>query len=366
MLDHDYNSPSQLTLRYYCPGSVNLQKKLVGSGQAAVSKEAHEGTLKHALITDNRTKNSVALDTLSWDVSWVLTEVNQIVLASAPIDGVIVVDEYQIDLSDLGISGGKEGCRVDLSVVIPGQKAIIVDYKFGVGYVPRPKYNWQMKAYAVGVYRAFGVTEIEVIILQPNVSDEFQIKEDFFYGSEIEGFETEIKNIVDRTKDENAPLVRGDHCIYYFCKARDICPLFRNAWLELPQHTTVAAHLKNIPSIERQKLYENVLAAESWCKKARATIESIALSGEVDIEGYEIGTGRKTRDWNKPEEEIQSALTILADQTGKVHRAVDFYTIKSPSEIEVMFGKSKLVKSIIDPLIIYKDGKPCLKKKGVV
>lgn len=358
-LAHDYCSPSQLDLRYFCPGSVNLQKQMVSSGKIVEKDFALDGTKKHAAMQMWRGKKEPPSD-IPDDVIWTLTELLAITEPYADIPESMILDEYQIDLTSLGISGGKEGCRIDLLIVVPGRKAILVDYKFGLGYVPRPRYNWQMKAYAVGVFDAFGISELEVVILQPNAPEEYQKKSDFFYATDIEGFKAQIKQIVDKTKDPEAPLVRGEHCSYGFCKCKDICPLWRNAFLALPTYLTVAAHIINISPAQRKELYENVTAAEQWCKKAKETIAAMALNNEIEIDGWEIGAGKKTRLWNEPDENISAAVVGLARQMGK---QINPYQIKSPSEVETELGRSKIVKQAIAPLVIYKEGKPTLKKK---
>lgn len=357
--ERDLCSPSQLTLRYHCPGSVRLQLSMISSGNVPVSEEASEGLKKHDLCQEYFNTPGCP-DTTPEDVVWVLDQAHEQYKEYAELEGTIVVKEYQIDLSDLGIHGGTEGCRIDLLFVIPGRKALIIDWKFGIGYVPQPKYNWQMKAYAAGVFRAFGVIEIQVMILQPNTSDEYRIKMGYFYAEDISEFEKGIREIVAKTKDENAPLVRGEHCVYGFCKARDICPLWRNAFLELPQHVTMAAHVLNISPKERAVLYENLRAAESFCNKARSTIEAIAINDSLDIEGYEIGEGKKSRAWGKPNETIEQALRLLSE---RCQMGFPIYQIISPAIVEKIAGKSKKVKEIIDPLIIYTPGKPSLKKK---
>jgi Protein of unknown function (DUF2800) len=360
-LDHDLCSPSRLDLRYFCPGSARMEQQLSGTGKSHVPDFTSEGTRKHGLVQRCRDETVPGEDDLGYDVQWVIDKVREIADPYAEVPDHIIVDEYQIDLADLGITGGKEGCRIDLLVVVPGRKALIIDYKFGVMYVPRPKYNWQMKAYAVGVFRAFGVSEIEVIILQPNTDEQYQVKTDFFYAQEIDGFERDIKAIVAGTKAPDAPVVRGDHCTSGFCRARDTCPLWRDAYLALPVHTTVAAHLKNISPEQRKILYENVVAAKSWCEKARSVVELLAINGEIEIDGYEIGTGRKSREWASSDV-VAKKVIDLAKTLGK---ECSPYALKSPAEIEAELGKSKAVKEALQPLVIYKEGKPALKKKAV-
>lgn len=359
---HDYCSPSQLDLRYFCPGSVNLQKQMISTGKNVESEAASEGTKKHAFMQMWRGNKDLPQN-IPDDVIWCLTEVLDITDPFANLPDCIILEEYQIDLSVLGISGGKEGCRIDLLIVIPGHKAIMIDYKFGSTYVPRPKYNWQMKAYAVGIFLAFGVLELEVIILQPNTSEEYQRKSDFFYIADAESFQNQITEIVAKTKQEDAPLIRGEHCTYSYCKSKDICPLWRNAFLALPTYLTVAAHIQNISPEQRKELYENVMAAEAWCKKAKDTIAAMAINDGIEIEGYEIGSGRKTRAWNGSDEKIGFMLMELAEDLGQKFDPMNPATLKSPAEIEEQLGKSKLVKQKINPFIIYKEGKPTLKKK---
>lgn len=359
-IERDLCSPSQLDLRYRCPGSVRLQLSMVSSGKSAESPEAAEGTKKHDLCLEYFMKPGRPAE-MPDDALWILERAHEIALLYAEVEGTLFLKEYQIDLSDLGILGGKEGCRIDLLIVIPGRKAVIVDYKFGVHYVPPPKYNWQMKGYAVGVFRSFGVSEIEVIILQPNIDEKYQQRSGFFYAEDISEFEKSIREIVERTKAISAPLVRGEHCVWGFCKARGICSQWRDVFLSLPIHTTIAAHIKNISPAERATLYENIKAAAAWCNTARDTIEAIAVNEGLEFEGYEIGTGRKTRTWAKPDEEVEAALKRLFEICKS---GFPIYEIVSPGEVEKILGKSKKVKEIINPLIMYVEGKPCLKKKA--
>jgi len=337
-----------------------MEQQLSGTGQSHIPEYTSEGTRKHGLVQRYRNEIIPNEEKLGYDVQWILENVWALYEPYTEVPDHIIVDEYQIDLTDLGISGGKEGCRIDLLIVVPGRKAVIVDYKFGLMYVSRPKYNWQMKAYAVGVFRAFGVSEIEVIILQPNTDEPYQVKTDFFYAPEIDGFERDIKAIVAGTKAPDAPLVRGDHCTFGFCRARDTCPLWRDAYLALPVHTTVAAHLKNISPEQRKELYENVVAAKSWCEKARSVVELLAINGEIEIDGYEVGPGRKSREWASSDE-VAGKVLDLAKTRGKECFP---YMLKSPAEIEAELGKSKAVKEALQPLVIYKEGKPALKKKA--
>jgi len=361
MLKHDYCSPSKLALRYHCPGSVNLEKELIGTGEQEVSlsQAASEGTRKHEIIS-HILQGKMPIDSAPDDVATAYAATTEILSELRETNGYLEICEYQVDLSPLGISGGTEGCRCDLIAVVPGYRAVLIDFKFGIGRVEAPRYNWQMKAYAWAVWKAFGVTELLSVIIQPNTDEEYMLKMDCFNSGELEEIGPVIKEIVDKANGFDAPIVRGNHCTQYFCRCKEVCPAWRDSYLAMPEHLTIAAHLKQISPEKRQELYENVIAADAWISKARATIETMAIAGDIEITGWEVGAGRKTREWGKPEIEIELSLRELMSETDKTINIYHPQELLSPAEVEKEFGKLKKVKEKIEPLLIFKMGKPKL------
>lgn len=354
MNSHGYFSPSQLSLRAYCPGSANLQKENEAvAPMGGDTAESTAGTIKHemAVLLRNKQVEPDAI-TITDDVRYCVQQVEEI-LAQLPADA-IVTDEYRIDLSDLGIDGGAEGCRVDLLAVVPGRYAVVVDYKFGEMWTDSPEWNWQMKGYAAGVMRSFGVPEVQAVILQPNIDEGNRRRAHTFDAAAIAEAETGIKSIVEAAKAPTAPLIRGDHCGDRFCCCRPVCPLWRDSWLSVPQNTTVEAYMTTLPPDGRRKLYENLLAANKFTEIAIEAVKALAVAGKLEIAGYVVGDGKKQR-WWESESSAREKLSAMIVQKGRKIEEV----IKpiSPAQAEKIFGKEELKSMICE-----KFGSPILKK----
>jgi hypothetical protein len=375
---HDWCSPSQLTRRYHCPGSVRLEQKAITTDGSGSSEAATRGTVLHYFTDMLLSQGNV--DALRGhteynptpadmhDVRWCAEQVNEIIeelQTEYPDAKIIDVGEKQLDLSALGISGGKVGNRVDRLIVVPGVLAVLVDYKFGQGFVPSPPYNWQFKAYAWGVMEAYGGHAVRAIKLQPATDEEYRRTEGLFTPSEVERFGTDIAEIVARTKEIDAPLCRGAHCTFCGAKNRN-CPLWKDAFLSIPSHLDVTAHLERISPVERGQLYSNLKAAESFVAGMIKKLVAYTLDKELEFHGYEIGPGRGSRAWTD-DDKAMAALVELAKDKEKDPDEVVVPPVPakpvSPSEAEKVLGKAKAVKAALSPLIVNVHGKPTLKKK---
>jgi hypothetical protein len=365
--DRDLCSPSQLNLRFHCPGSANLQKKLP-MGSNYTSEAAERGTFLHSVvcsvlggakIESVAFKNKVDAEA----VMWCLRRIREDILSRFTETQPVLKREFQIDLSDLGIFGGKEGCRIDQLFVLPAVGCIVIDEKFGIGYVPPPKYNLQFKAYAWGAWKAFGGS-VETIKLQPAVEEEKQCLIHVFEEDELETIGDEIRAIVEKTKPEDAPLIRGPHCEYLYCKCKDICPLHRQAALEIPQGIMVRDHLKAIEPAQRRELYTNLLTAENWVHLAISIIESMVLGDEIEIPGVGKGEGRGSYVW-KDEADAAAKIQEFLEATGGTDKYSEAIfvpsSLKSKSAIEEIIGKSKPARALLEPLFDKIPGKPCVK-----
>jgi hypothetical protein len=362
----DLCSPSQLNLRFHCPGSAAQYKLLPKSDVDTTSEAAERGTKLHGIVADiigGKPLESF-METLSAGdfeaVVWCVEKCEDLFARFE--EKPIIKREFQIDLSELGISGGKEGCRIDLIIVIPGVGSIIVDFKFGTGYVSPPKYNKQFQAYAWGAWKAFG-GQVECVKMQPAADEGKQYMACVFDEGDFERIGAEIKDVVEKAKCENPPLIRGPHCDYLYCKAHELCPLHRQAVLEIPQGITVANHLTQISSEERALLYENLKVAMAWCDNAIKIIVALTLEEKIVVDGYMIGEGRNTYEWEDP----LGAEMRLAEYAEKIgvdpNDLIEPAHLKSKSEIEKLFVGGKEIKDILQTLLVAVPGKPMLKRK---
>ena len=363
MIERDLCSPSQLNLRFHCAGSANLQKKLPASGDK--SDAAERGVLLHAVTCEllGLGKNIEAYNLSSEDreaVEWCLQKVFTDVLSRFETPP-ILKREFQIDLSELGIQGGLKGCRIDQLFVIPGIGSIVIDEKFGVGYVSAPKWNWQFKAYAWGAWKAFG-GNVECIKLQPAADEEKQYQSHLFESEDFEKIGSDIKAIVEATKAPDAPLIRGPHCDYLYCKCRDICPAHRQAVLEIPSGIMVRDHIRAIEPEQRRKLYENLVVAQAWCKKAVEVIGAMILDSTIEIPGYGIGEGKRSYAWaDEDKAQVEIANFIMENGNEDPLQIMELSHLKSKSQIEEIIGKSKKAQELLKPLLVTVPGKPCVR-----
>jgi hypothetical protein len=361
--ERDLCSPSQLNLRFCCPGSANLQKTLP-KGSGAKSAPAERGTKLHEVFASVLSGDNISdFNLLPEDesaVEWCLGKVRENILFRFE-EPPIMQLEYQIDLSELGIFGGKEGCRIDLFFVIPGIGSIFIDEKYGVSYTPPPKYNWQFKAYAWGLWKAFG-GNVEAIKMQPAADEGKEYQTHLFEDWEFGKIGGDIKAIVEKTRVLDAPLVRGPHCTRLFCKCQDVCPLWRQAVLEIPQGITVKTHLEAISPADRRDLYENLTVASKWVENAIGLITALALSEGMAIEGYEARDGRKAYSWKDETEAERKLRDFCIEKSKDTELLVDPAHLKSKSEIEKVIGKSESAKALIQELIEEIPGNKVLKR----
>jgi hypothetical protein len=351
-MKHGYYTPSKLDLRYHCPGSAALESALPEEDDAT-SAAAQAGRDLHDLSRRLRTGELEFGPEIPDAVVFCKQQTDEII-AGLPAD-VTVIAEYQIDLSCLGIESGSEGCRVDFLAVVPGRFAVVADDKYGAVRVTDPKYNWQMKTYCAGVARAFGVPEVQAVILQPALEEGDRFRSCVFTAEDITETEQCVKSIVEAGKKPGAPLVRGEHCADCFCRARPVCPLWRDAFLSVPQHTPIEKYMLGLAPDRRRDIYENVQAAFKFCEKAIEAIKASAVAGKLDIAGYEVAPGNKRRQWRNDAEAINE-MEIVAASKGLSREAVTVPL--SPSKAETLLGKK-----LFDKYIVEIAGEPTLKRK---
>jgi len=184
-----------------------------------------------------------------------------------------------------------------------------------------------------------------------------------FQASEMAEIGEQIKEIVQKTQEPDAPLVRGDkQC--QFCRARDICPAWRGAVMSIPRHLPVAAHLRAIAPDQRGKLYEEMVAASKWLERARECVYALAVDEGLELGEYELRCP-KQQEW-RDITSIQQKLVDFALEHGKNPQDMEKpATVISPSGARMIFGGGKTVKDWLAKLVVTHDGNPQIKRKKV-
>lgn len=381
--DHGYNSPSQLWRCKLCPGSVNLLRSIVraridDSGEETGSIPAVLGTWKHditpqmycgeeldqppALIAD------IVTDKDYEEVEWVVSRIREIV-ASLPANAFILW-EHQMDLSGLGIDGSKHGCRADALVIVPSVLVVVIDMKYGFKWVAGPRHNPQFQAYGWGGMEEFGGEKVWAHKLQPKLPENMRHLQYTFGFEEMQRVEVEIKGIIEATKDPEAPLCRGDHCVFC-CKLE--CPQWRDTFLAIPKHLAFYEHLNRLDPVERGSMLDKLKAAKVWVENAIKALTKWGFDNrdgsDCGIDGFEICLGNSSHDWADPVKARKAIREIMIIKNTKLREKgkplIDYRdlvdapipaTPKSSSQVFKKLGRAKWVLEILEPMIVSTPG----------
>jgi hypothetical protein len=213
-----------------------------------------------------------------------------------------------------------------------GNRAIVLDWKFGDGVMVEAEENDQLMFYAAAAMRtdsakwAFdGAEEIELIIVQPPFTRRWVTTR-----ARIEQFERDLARAVKVSAQSDATMKSGEHCRW--CAAKPICPAMTGAVDRALKQQLVELDTPMLASYLKQA---DIL--EGWIKDLRALAFQVLESGSP-MPGYKLVAKRATRQWTSDD-----AVDAWVDVNG----IKDAYEtkLKSPAQME------KLVKNIPDELV---------------
>lgn len=317
-----------------CPGSVALVAKMPPKPS---SKYADEGTLLHNVIAEIVMSGLPPEHYLGtkYEEQTLTQELidNKLKPALAALDEIDPKQEMEIEaetsvnFGDLlpGVFGS-----TDL-IGRMGDRAVVLDWKFGDGVMVEVEENMQLMFYAAAAMRtesakwAFeGVTEIEMVIVQPPF-----VKRWVTTPARIAEFELQLVQAVKMSEKKTAPLRSGDHCRW--CAAKPICPVMTGA---------VDRALKNkLHAIDAGRIGEYLKMAElleAWISGVNELAYQMLDEG-LSVPGYKLVPKRSTRKWIDDEVAL-SALERLGLTTEELVET----TVVSPAKAEKLLKKQKL------------------------
>ena len=317
-----------------CPGSVKLVQQMP---EKPSSKYADEGTLLHNVIaeilTTDRTPESY-LGTVYEGITLTQDLIDDKLRPA--LDALNEIDpnkemEYAVE-QIVGFDTALPGVFGSADLIGRlGNRAIILDWKFGSGVAVDVEENAQAMFYAAAAMRtpatmwAFqGATEIECIIVQPP-----SVKRWVTYPSRIASFERELVLAVRGAMLPDAPLASGDHCRW--CAAKPTCPLMTGAVeraLKIKLHAIDAGRIG-----EYLKMAELL---EAWISGVNELAYQMLDEG-LSVPGYKLVPKRATRKWIDDEVALQ-ALERLGLTTEELVET----TVVSPAKAEKLLKKQKL------------------------
>jgi len=311
-----------------CPGSVALCAKMPPQPS---SKYANEGTLLHNIIAEvleHDKKPIEFLGTTYEDITFTKDLLEDKLYPALDLLNVVdpncemdIAVETRVGFGDFlpDVYGS-----TDLLGRI-GQRAIVLDWKFGDGVAVEAEENPQLMFYAAAAMRTpevqwvfEGATEIECIIVQPP-----ELKRWVTTPERIKKFEQELKLAVKLAQSADAPLKVGDHCRW--CVAKPTCPLMTGA-VDRAVHAQL--DILNVEQISGYLRQADML--EQWITDLRALAHRILETGKP-LPGYKLVAKRATRQWvdedaalvamlndGIPEDELLTSKIISPAQAEKV------------------------------------------------
>ena len=318
-----------------CPGSVALVQKMPPKPS---SKYADEGTLLHDVIAEH-------LATLKPLESFLGRKYQDQVLTQELIDDKLVPALALLDEIDPKQEMTYEvETRVGFGDLLPGvfgstdfvgrlgNKAVVLDWKFGDGVAVTAEENEQLMFYAAAAMRtaalqwAFeGATEIECVIVQPPM-----IRRWTTTPERIAQFEHQLVKAVKAAEQPDAGLKAGDHCRW--CAAKPVCPQMTG---EVERAALV--QLKEIDAATLGQYLAKADVLEGWITDLRALAFQL-LEKNIPVPGYKIVQKQARRQWADETKAI-AALHDMGVPRGELFSPEE---IRSPAQIEKVLKKRKL------------------------
>lgn len=320
-----------------CPGSVKLCQQMPPKPS---SRYADEGTLCHnimnAVLTDDRKPEDFLGDTLG-DIT-----VTEELLETKVRPALRALDEID-PLRDLTYE-----CEtvVGFGDALPnvfgsadllgrmGDRAVVLDWKFGDGVDVEVEENPQAMFYAAAAMRTpgakwvfDGATEVECIIVQPTART--PIKRWLTTPARIRGFERQLFASVKEALGPDPSMATGDHCRW--CAAKPVCPLLHGV-----ADRALEAQIKALDAAGIGEMLVKADLLDQWITDLRALAFQMLEQG-VAVPGYKLVPKRATRQWVDPEQARAALEGIGLDQTELMETK-----LLSPAQVEKVLKKRKL------------------------
>ena len=318
-----------------CPGSVVLVQKMPPQ---ASSKYAAEGTALHTaidrLVNDDTLTVPMLLGTRVDGIALTDTHLEKLSYAIQALDTIDpamtlrYVTEVRVGFGDLlpSVFGS-----TDL-IGRQGNRAVVLDWKFGDGVMVDAEENMQGMFYAAAAMRTpetqwvfDGVDEIEIVIVQPPYTRRWVTT-----PARIAEFEAELVRAVKRSAQPDAPLSVGDHCRW--CTAKPICPQMTGAVDRVAQTA-----LEGVDSASLARALALADPLETFIADARA-LALARLEKNLPVPGYKLVAKRALRQWTS-EAKAKAALLAL---DGVAESDITETSLLSPAQAEKVLKKRKL------------------------
>ncbi len=318
-----------------CPGSVKLVQQMPPRPS---SSYADEGTLLHNTIADilmgDRAPEEfigAAYAEITLDEDLMERKLRPALEALNDIDPDKEM-EYAVEVR-VGFGDRLPGVFGSTDVVGRiGDRAIILDWKFGTGVAVDVEENAQLMFYAAAAMRtpearwAFaGAKEVELIIVQPPHPPKRWVTD----VGRILNFEHELLAAVRTALGPNPPLAAGDHCRW--CAAKPICPVMTGA-----AQRALRTAIKQLSLDDLGQSLKDAELLEQWIADLRALAHQIIEEG-ASVPGFKLVPKRAIRKWADETSALEALKNVGLEEQELVETA-----LISPAKAEKLLKKQKL------------------------
>lgn len=319
---HALLSASSADRWLHCPRSVRFSDGMA----EATSPYAEEGTLAHAMgetylrqkyVDPGMTKRSLTMainklkksehyaQDMDSAVEAYVDLVDRTVL-SFPTKPYVAL-EIQLDLSEWAPeSFGTSDC-----VVIGGDTLHVIDYKHGKGVQVEAKDNPQIRLYALGAYRRYGmlynIRQVVMHICQPRLGNMPAEKQSI---EELLAWGESIKPTARDAFEGKGDFCAGDWCRW--CLAKGVCRHRAFAQLALEEQARKAQADTLTPAEIGDALLRGANLA-AWLKDLQDYALGVCLDGG-EIPGWKAVEGRSIRKFVDTDEAFKAAIAAGVDE----------------------------------------------------
>ena len=188
-----------------------------------------------------------------------------------------------------------------------GNRAIVLDWKFGDGVAVGVEENEQLLFYAAAAMRTElvkwvfdGATEIECVIVQPP-----SVKRWVTTVERVKIFENNLVASVKESQKANAGLSAGDHCRW--CAAKPICPKMTGAVDRALQDQLMSLDADMIGGY-----LKNCDLLEQWITDLRALAHQM-LEADKPVPGWKLVNKRATRQWANEDQATDVLAKVIPE-----------------------------------------------------
>jgi hypothetical protein len=319
-----------------CPASVKLVQQI--PSKDIPNEHADRGTLLHNVIADVLEFNEAPEKYIGTKYNdQVLTEelihekLNLALEAFKEVGFDVNADNYMVE-TRVGFGDFLPGVFGSTDVLGRiGNRAIVLDWKFGDGVLVDAEENYQLLFYAAAAMRTDvakwvfeGATEIECIIVQPP-----EIRRWVTTPQRVALFEQELRRAVHASQSEAPMFETGDHCRW--CAAKPICPKMTGQVERVLQ-----TKLQALPIDQIALQLEQADTIESYIKDLRALAMQMLENGQT-VPGFKLVAKRGTRQWVDEDKVVE-----WGTEAGLF--TIDLWErkLKSPAQLEKVLKTYKL------------------------